>query len=126
MKVYTSPFFYLPVAVLLSINTGLQDLGLWQRMAMGGILGLAILGIFWKNFSSKFTLMELTTLGLVAWPLLKYGGVSAQSELHGHVARMALLFGITVISADAFRNREKDTLLAYSVGAQFALSLIHI
>ena len=121
MKVYTSPFFYLPVAVLLSINTGLQDLGLWQRMAMGGILGLAILGIFWKNFSSKFTLMELTTLGLCAWPLLKYGGVSAQSELHGHIARMALLFGITVISADAFRNREKDTLLAYSVGAQIAL-----
>ena len=53
MKVYTSPFFYLPVAVLLSINTGLQDLGLWQRMAMGGILGLAILGNFLEKFQQQ-------------------------------------------------------------------------
>ncbi|MGB1267727.1 MAG: hypothetical protein ACPG5D_06495 [Schleiferiaceae bacterium] len=116
MKVFTSPFFYLPIVVLLSIHTGLQDLGLWQRMAMGGILGLATLGIHRKSFSTKITLIDLMILGLVAWPLLKYGAVSAQSELHGHIARMALLFGITVISADAFRNREKDTLLALAWG----------
>ena len=121
MKVLMSPFFYLPVAVLLSINTGLQDLGLWQRMAMGGILGLATLGIFRNNFASKFTLIELMILGLVAWPLLKFSSVSAQSELHGHIARMALLFGITVVSADAFRNREKDTLQGFCIGAQVAL-----
>ncbi len=121
MKVFTSPFFYLPVAVLLSVHSGLQDLGLWQRIAMGGIFGLATLGIHRKSFSTKITLIDLMILGLVAWPLLKYGAVSAQSELHGHIARMALLFGITVISADAFRNREKDTLLAFSVGAQIAL-----
>ncbi len=121
MKVLMSPFFYLPVAVLLSINTGLQDLGLWQRMAMGGILGLATLGISRNNFTSKFTLIELMILGLVAWPLLKFSSVSAQSELHGHIARMALLFGITVVSADAFRNREKDTLQGFCIGAQVAL-----
>ena len=45
------------------IHTGLQDLGLWQRMAMGGILGLATLGIHRKSFSTKITLIDLMTLG---------------------------------------------------------------
>ena len=121
MKMFTSPFFYLPIVVLLSIHTGLQDLGLWQRMAMGGTLALAALATQSKNFSTKLTMIELMTLGLVVWPLIKLGSVSAHSELYGHVARMALLFGVTVISADAFRNKEKDTLLAFSSGAQISL-----
>ena len=111
MKVFTSPFFYLPLAVLLSIHTGLQDLGLWQRMAMGGILGLATLGIHRKSFSTKITLIDLMILGLVAWPLLKYGAVSAQSELHGHIARMALLFGIAVIQQMHLEIKKKTLFL---------------
>ena len=45
----------------------------------------------------------------------------APSELYGHIARMSLLFGTMVISAEAFRNDEKGTLKAFGIGAQFAL-----
>lgn len=123
MQVFKSPFFYLPVVVLLAINNSTQDIGLWQRMALGGVVGVIALGLGIKNFKSRFTLLELLALGLVLWPLVKLGGVAAESELFAHIARMSMLFGLLVISAEAFRNSEKETLTAFSVGAQVALIL---
>ena len=123
MQVFKSPFFYLPVVVLLAINNSIQDIGLWQRMAIGGVVGLIALGLGIKHFKSRFTLLEILAFGLVLWPLVKLGGVAAESELFAHIARMSMLFGLVVISAEAFRNNEKETLMAFSVGAQVALIL---
>lgn len=121
MQVFKSPFFYLPVVVLLAINNSIQDIGLWQRMAIGGVVGVIALGLGIKNFKSRLTLLETLAFGLVLWPLVKLGGVAAESELFAHVARMSMLFGLMVISAEAFRNNEKETLRAFGVGAQVAL-----
>ena len=121
MQVFKSPFFYLPVVVLLAINNSIQDIGLWQRMAIGGVVGVIALGLGIKNFKSRLTLLETLAFGLILWPLVKLGGVAAESELFAHVARMSMLFGLMVISAEAFRNNEKETLRAFGVGAQVAL-----
>ncbi len=121
MQVFKSPFFYLPIVVLLAINNSTQDIGLWQRMALGGVVGLIALGLGIKNFKSRFTLLELLAFGLILWPLVKLGGVAAESELFAHIARMSMLFGLMVISAEAFRNNEKETLTAFGVGAQVTL-----
>jgi O-antigen ligase len=123
MQVFKSPFFYLPIVVLLAINNSIQDIGLWQRMAIGGVVGVIALGLEIKNFKSRFTLIEVFAFGLVLWPLVKLGGVAAESELFAHIARMSMLFGLVVISAEAFRKNEKETLTAFSVGAQIALVL---
>jgi O-antigen ligase len=123
MQVFKSPFFYLPIVVLLAINNSIQDIGLWQRMAIGGVVGVIALGLEIKSFKSRFTLIEVFAFGLVLWPLVKLGGVAAESELFAHIARMSMLFGLVVISAEAFRKNEKETLTAFSVGAQIALVL---
>ncbi len=121
MKLFQSPFFYLPVVVLIAISNDLQDIGLWQRMAVAGFIAIIALGMGLKNLKSRLSVLEIMALGLVAWPLVKLGNVNAPSELYGHIARMSLLFGTMVISAEAFRNDEKGTLKAFGVGAQFAL-----
>ena len=121
MKVFQSPFFYLPAVVLIAINNDLQDIGLWQRMAVAGFIAIIALGMGIKNLKSRLSMLEILAFGLVAWPLVKLGSVSAPSELYGHIARMSLLFGTMVISAEAFRNDEKGTLKAFGIGAQFAL-----
>ncbi|MBA4738175.1 MAG: O-antigen ligase family protein [Cryomorphaceae bacterium] len=121
MKLFQSPFFYLPVVVLIAISNDLQDIGLWQRMAVAGFIAIIALGMGLKNLKSRLGVLEIMALGLVAWPLVKLGNVNAPSELYGHIARMSLLFGTMVISAEAFRNDEKGTLKAFGVGAQFAL-----
>ena len=123
MQVFKSPFFYLPIVVLLAINNSIQDIGLWQRMAIGGVVGVIALGLEIKSFQSRFPLIEVFAFGLVLWPLVKLGGVAAESELFAHIARMSMLFGLVVISAEAFRKNEKETLTAFSVGAQIALVL---
>ena len=121
MKVFQSPFFYLPAVVLIAISNDLQDLGLWQRMAVAGFIAIIALGMGIKNLKSRLSVLEILAFGLVAWPLVKFGTVNAPSELYGHIARMSLLFGTMVISAEAFRNDEKGTLKAFGIGAQFAL-----
>ena len=121
MQVIKSPFFYLPIVVILAINNGTQDIGLWQRMVAGGVVGIISLGVSFKSFKSRFSVIELLCLGLALWPFIKIGGVHAQSELFAHIARISLLFGLVVISAEAFRNKEKETLNAFGVGAQVAL-----
>ena len=121
MKLFQSPFFYLPVVVLIAISNDLQDIGLWQRMAVAGFIAIIALGMGLINLKSRLSILEIMALGLVAWPLVKLGNVNAPSELYGHIARMSLLFGTMVISAEAFRNDEKGTLKAFGVGAQFAL-----
>ncbi len=121
MKVFQSPFFYLPAVVLIAISNDLQDIGLWQRMAVAGFIAIVALGMGIKNLKSRLSMLEILAFGLVAWPLVKLGSVHAPSELYGHIARMSLLFGTIVISAEAFRNDEKGTLKAFGIGAQFAL-----
>jgi hypothetical protein len=121
MKVFQSPFFYLPAVVLIAISNDLQDIGLWQRMAVAGFIAIIALGMGIKNLKSRLSMLEILAFGLVAWPLVKLGSVNAPSELYGHIARMSLLFGTMVISAEAFRNDEKGTLKAFGIGAQFAL-----
>ncbi|MEK9998108.1 MAG: O-antigen ligase family protein [Cryomorphaceae bacterium] len=121
MKVFQSPFFYLPAVVLIAISNDLQDIGLWQRMAVAGFIVIIALGMGVKNLKSRLSMLEILAFGLVAWPLVKLGTVNAPSELYGHIARMSLLFGTMVISAEAFRNDEKGTLKAFGIGAQFAL-----
>ena len=121
MKVFQSPFFYLPAVVLIATSNDLQDIGLWQRMAVAGFIAIIALGMGIKNLKSRLSMLEILAFGLVAWPLVKLGSVSAPSELYGHIARMSLLFGTMVISAEAFRNDEKGTLKAFGIGAQFAL-----
>jgi O-antigen ligase len=121
MKVFQSPFFYLPAVVLIAISNDLQDIGLWQRMAVAGFIVIIPLGMGVKNLKSRLSMLEILAFGLVAWPLVKLGTVNAPSELYGHIARMSLLFGTMVISAEAFRNDEKGTLKAFGIGAQFAL-----
>ena len=121
MKLFQSPFFYLPVVVLIAISNDLQDIGLWQRMAVAAFLAIIALSMGIKNLKSRLSMLEILALGLVAWPLVKIGSVNAPSELYGHIARMSLLFGTMVISAEAFRNDERGTLKAFGIGAQFAL-----
>lgn len=121
MKLFQSPFFYLPVVVLIAISNDLQDIGLWQRMAVAAFLAIIALSMGIKNLKSRLSMLEILAFGLVAWPLVKLGTVNAPSELYGHIARMSLLFGTMVISAEAFRNDEKGTLKAFGIGAQFAL-----
>jgi len=121
MKLFQSPFFYLPVVVLIAISNELQDIGLWQRMAVAGFIAIIALGMGIKNLKSRLSVLEILALGLVAWPLVKIGSVHAPSELYGHIARMSLLFGTMVISAEAFRDDERGTLKAFGIGAQFAL-----
>ena len=121
MKLFQSPFFYLPVVVLIAISNDLQDIGLWQRMAVAAFLAIIALSMGIKNLKSRLSMFEILALGLVAWPLVKIGSVNAPSELYGHIARMSLLFGTMVISAEAFRNDERGTLKAFGIGAQFAL-----
>ncbi len=121
MKLFQSPFFYLPVVVLIAISNDLQDIGLWQRMAVAAFLVIIALSMGIKNLKSRLSMLEILALGLVAWPLVKIGSVNAPSELYGHIARMSLLFGTMVISAEAFRNDERGTLKAFGIGAQFAL-----
>ena len=90
-------------------------------MAVAGFIAIIALGMGVKNLKSRLSMLEILAFGLVAWPLVKLGTVNAPSELYGHIARMSLLFGTMVISAEAFRNDEKGTLKAFGIGAQFAL-----
>jgi O-antigen ligase len=90
-------------------------------MAVAGFIVIIALGMGVKNLKSRLSMLEILAFGLVAWPLVKLGTVNAPSELYGHIARMSLLFGTMVISAEAFRNDEKGTLKAFGIGAQFAL-----
>lgn len=123
MQVLRSPFFYLPIVVLFAVNSNLQDIGLWQRMAAWSVVALIAMGATLKAFRTRFTIIEGMLLALVLWPILKISAVDAASELWGHVARMAVLFGTTVIAANAFKIAEEETLRATSVGAQIALSI---
>ena len=76
MKLFQSPFFYLPVVVLIAISNDLQDIGLWQRMAVAAFLAIIALGMGIKNLKSRLSVLEILALGLVAWPLVKLGSVT--------------------------------------------------
>ena len=59
MKVFQSPFFYLPAVVLIAISNDLQDIGLWQRMAVAGFIAIIALGMGIKNLKSRLSMLEI-------------------------------------------------------------------
>lgn len=123
MKLFKSPFFYLPIIGILAINRSMEDIGLWERIAVGSVAGIAAMAIAMRKFQTRFSLIEFLALGLVLWPFIGFSHATAVSELYGHISRMSLIFAMIMISAEYFRNFEKNTLHAYAIGSQVALIL---
>lgn len=123
MQALKSPLFYLPIIAILSVNSETMDLGLWQRMTVIAIAGLGTIIVSFKSFDGRITGIGALCLGLLLWPLTKMYSVPAQSELLAHVARISLLFGLIVSSRGLFKSREKEAVLALSLGSQVALGI---
>ena len=123
MQALKSPLFYLPIIAILSVNSETMDLGLWQRMTVIAIAGVGTIIMSFKSFDGMITGIGALCLGLLLWPLTKIYSVPAQSELLAHVARISLLFGLIVISRGLFKSREKEAVLALSIGSQLALGI---
>ena len=126
MHLLKSPLFYLPLLVLLAVNSSALDLGLWQRISVGGAVGAVGLLVHFRANNNGFSVIELLVLGLVIWPITGLGQVHAPSELYGHIARMSLLFGITLLARQAFKQNEEGALEAVAVGSQIALIIAGI
>ena len=101
----------------------MEDIGLWERIAVGSVAGIAAMAIAMRKFQTRFSLIEFLALGLVLWPFIGFSHATAVSELYGHISRMSLIFAMIMISAEYFRNFEKNTLHAYAIGSQVALIL---
>ena len=123
MQALKSPLFYLPIIAILSVNSETMDLGLWQRMTVIAIAGVGTIIMSFKSFDGIITGIGALCLGLLLWPFTKMYSVPAQSELLAHVARISLLFGLIVMSRGLFKSREKEALLALSLGSQLALGI---
>ena len=123
MQALKSPLFYLPIIAILAVNSATMDLGLWQRMTVIAIAGLGIIVMNFKSFEGTITGIGALCLGLLLWPLTKFYSVPAQSELIAHVARISLLFGLILLSRQLFKSREKEGILALSLGSQLALGI---
>ena len=123
MQALKSPLFYLPIIAILAVNSATMDLGLWQRMTVIAIAGLGIIVMNFKSFEGTITGIGALCLGLLLWPLTKFYSVPAQSELIAHVARISLLFGLILLSRQLFKSREKEGVLALSLGSQLALGI---
>jgi O-antigen ligase len=123
MQALKSPLFYLPIITILAVNSATMDLGLWQRMTVIAIAGLGTIVMSFKSFEGTITGIGALCLGLLLWPLTKFYSVPAQSELLAHVARISLLFGLILISRQIFKSREKEGILALSLGSQLALGI---
>ena len=120
MKSLRSLFFYMPLLLLLSVDSGSQDIGLWLRITL-----LAAAGVVGSVLTRKYGSKGLSLIGflilLLFLPLLKLDNVSAGSELLGYGARIALLFTWVHLSAVLFRKEKSDGILALATGAQAAL-----
>jgi len=120
MKSLRSLFFYMPLLLLLAVDSSSQDIGLWLRITL-----LAAVGIVGSILTRKHGGDGLSVVGvlilLLLLPLFKLGSVSAGSELLGYGARIGLLFTWVQFSAALFRKEKSDGILALATGAQAAL-----
>ena len=120
MKSLRSLFFYMPLLLLLSVDSGSQDIGLWLRITLLATAGVVGSVLTRKHGSKGLSLIGFLIL-LLFLPLLKLDSVSAGSELLGYGARIALLFTWVHLSAVLFRKEKSDGILALATGAQAAL-----
>ncbi len=120
MKSLRSLFFYMPLLLLLSVDSGSQDIGLWLRITLLAAAGVVGSVLTRKHGSKGLSLIGFLIL-LLFLPLLKLDSVSAGSELLGYGARIALLFTWVHLSAVLFRKEKSDGILALATGAQAAL-----
>ena len=120
MKSLRSLFFYMPLLLLLSVDSGSQDIGLWLRITLLAAAGVVGSVLTRKHGSKGLSLIGFLIL-LLFLPLLKLDNVSAGSELLGYGARIALLFTWVHLSAVLFRKEKSDGILALATGAQAAL-----
>jgi len=120
MKSLRSLFFYMPLLLLLSVDSGSQDIGLWLRITLLAAAGVVGSVLTRKHGSKGLSLIGFLIL-LLFLPLLKLDSVSAGSELQGYAARIALLFTWVHLSAVLFRKEKSDGILALATGAQAAL-----
>ena len=120
MKSLRSLFFYMPLLLLLAVDSSSQDIGLWLRITL-----IAAVGIVGSIVTRKHGGEGLSIFGVIALllllPLIKIGSVHAGSELLGYAARMALLFLWIQLSAALFRKEKSNGIQALATGAQAAL-----
>ena len=120
MKSLRSLFFYMPLLLLLAVDSESQDIGLWLRITL-----LAAVGIVGSIVTRKHGGEGLSVFGVIALllllPLVKIGSVHASSELLGYAARIALLFLWVQLSAALFRKEKSNGIQALATGAQAAL-----
>ena len=120
MKSLRSLFFYMPLLLLLAVDSGSQDIGLWLRITL-----LALAGVVGSVLTRKYGGTGFSIFGVIALllllPLIKIGSVHADSELLGYGARIWLLFTWIQLSAALFRKEKSDGIQALATGAQAAL-----
>lgn len=120
MKSLRSLFFYMPLLLLLAVDSGSQDIGLWLRITVLAAVGGIGSFLTRKHGGEGLNSIALFILILLL-PLAKIGNVSAVSELLGFGARIALLFTWVQLSAALFRKEKSSGILALATGAQVAL-----
>ena len=105
MKSLRSLFFYMPLLLLLAVDSSSQDIGLWLRITL-----IAAVGIVGSIVTRKHGGEGLSIFGVIALllllPLIKIGSVHAGSELLGYAARIALLFLWIQLSATIISQRK--------------------
>ena len=120
MKSLRSLFFYMPLLLLLAVDSGSQDIGLWLRITL-----LALAGVVGSVLTRKYGGTGFSIFGVIALllllPLIKIGSVHADSELLGYGARIGLLFTWIQLSAALFRKEKSNGIQALATGAQAAL-----
>ncbi len=126
MQALKSPLFYLPIIVLVAINSAAMDIGLWLRMSVLGAYGAGLTAWYWKSIEAKFTPILLFALGLLLWPLLNFSNVPAPSEWWGHMARISVLFSILLGSSAAFNKDQEGSFAALKIGGQLAVLLASV
>ena len=110
----------MPLLLLLAVDSGSQDIGLWLRITL-----LALAGVVGSVLTRKYGGTGFSIFGVIALllllPLIKIGSVHAGSELLGYGARIGLLFTWIQLSAALFRKEKSDGIQALATGAQAAL-----
>ena len=120
MKSLRSLFFYMPLLLLLAVDSGSQDIGLWLRITLLALAGVVGTVLTRKYGGTGFSIFGVIAL-LLLLPLIKIGSVHAGSELLGYGARIGLLFTWIQLSAALFRKEKSNGIQALATGAQAAL-----
>ena len=124
MQALKSPLFYLPILLIVAVNSAAMDLGLWLRMSLLGAFGAGLIIWYWKYIPTKVTWVLIGSVGLFLWPLLQYGSVPAMSEWWGHMARMFAIFGLLLGSSAAFSKEKEEAMSAVKLGSQITLLIV--